>query len=90
MGEVVYTTSFLNLIFLKIYDIIIIESKKGNKIMYETRLDSKNFSDFEKLCDLLHTPADPKLLEKLVIGDIGLVINWNENGSIKDWGILYY
>ena len=33
MGEVVYATSLLNLIFLKIYDIIIIESKKGNKII---------------------------------------------------------
>ena len=45
-------------------------------------------TDFEKLCELLNTEPTLEFLESLVLGNEQLVIFWNEDGSIKDWGTL--
>lgn len=45
-------------------------------------------TDFEKLCELLDTEPTLEFLEALVLGNEQLVIFWNEDGSIKDWGTL--
>lgn len=43
-------------------------------------------TDYEKLCEILKTEPDPEFLENLALGNYNLVIEWNEDGSIKDWG----
>lgn len=44
-------------------------------------------TDFEKLCEILKTEPTPALLERLTDGE-SLVIEFDENGKIKFWGVL--
>lgn len=46
--------------------------------------------DMDKLKELLpegHLLAE-ETIEEILCGNATLVIEWDENGSIKDWGIL--
>ena len=44
--------------------------------------------DIDKLLALLDAELDDFTIEEILVGDSTLVIDWNEDGSIKDWGIL--
>jgi hypothetical protein len=44
--------------------------------------------DIDKLLALLGAELDDFTIEEILIGNSTLVIDWNEDGSIKDWGIL--
>ena len=44
--------------------------------------------DIDKLLALLGAKLDDFVIEEILIGDRTLVISWNEDGSIKDWGTI--
>ena len=44
--------------------------------------------DIDKLLALLGAELDDFTIEEVLVGNSTLVIDWNEDGSIKDWGIL--
>jgi hypothetical protein len=44
--------------------------------------------DIDKLLALLGAELDEFTIEEVLVGNSTLVIDWNEDGSIKDWGIL--
>lgn len=44
--------------------------------------------DIDKLLILLDAQLDEFTIEEILTGNSTLVIDWNEDGSIKDWGIL--
>ena len=44
--------------------------------------------DIDKLLMLLDAQLDEFTIEDILAGNCTLVIDWNEDGSIKDWGIL--
>lgn len=44
--------------------------------------------DIDKLLALLGAKLDDFTIEEILTGNSTLVIDWNEDGSFKDWGIL--
>lgn len=46
--------------------------------------------DIDKLNELLPGVyhLSEETIEEILCGNISLVIEWDENGNIKDWGIL--
>ena len=44
--------------------------------------------DIDRLLALLGAELDEFTIEEVLVGNSTLVIDWNEDGSIKDWGIL--
>lgn len=47
-------------------------------------------SDFDKMLKVLGIELDKDVKEAILAGDCKLILDWNENGSLQDWGTLGY
>lgn len=45
-------------------------------------------TDFEKMCEILKIEPNAEFLEKLITKEITLVLDWDENGNLINWGTL--
>ena len=59
-------------------------------VVYYHCQEVRTMRDIDKLKALLpdgHFLSE-ETIQEILCGDVTLVIDWNEDGSIKDWGIL--